>query len=67
MYSNGKRLYHPRSIVTDHSHLGLSIQLVLCCVLIDSDQSLRKKFQSVRDMGPSSQAWAQAFFSLICV
>ena len=27
--------------LTDHSHLGLSIQLVLCCVLIGSVQSLR--------------------------
>ena len=27
--------------LTDRSHLGLSIQLVLCCVLIGSVQSLR--------------------------
>ena len=31
----------PRSIVTDHLDLGLNIQLVLCCVLIDSGQSLQ--------------------------
>ena len=28
-------------LLAGHLHLGLSIQLVLCCVLIDSVQSLR--------------------------
>ena len=38
----------------DRSHLGLSIQLVLCCVLIDSVQSLRARKEFMARNGSDS-------------